>query len=292
MKQKVVTRAIIRQGDKVLLLRRKGGRPSIQGYFELPGGRVYIHQQAEDSLAYALKIHLGVRLEAIELKDVMTFVDPDDRQLQYVFIVFDGSLSPASRKIALSDEYDKYVWKKLSDIQLNELTQSTQQLLGLQVIPFTSNKLQTSFPINDAKKSSLTHVIGYCDGGSRGNPGPAASGYVLLDTTESVIAEGGAYIGNATNNIAEYKALYLTLERAVQLGVSVLDMRLDSLLVVNQMNGIYAVKNHDLLPVHRRIQALLSKFERITFTHVPREHNTLADGIVNKILDQQAVQEP
>jgi len=288
MKQKVVTRAIIKEGDKVLLLRRQGGRPSIQGLYELPGGRVHINQQPEDALAYALKIHLSVSPETIQLVDVMTFIDPDDRQLQYVFILFTASLSPVSRKIELSDEYDKYVWKKLSDIQLNELTQSTQQLLGLQPVSFAPGRTPDVIAIDDAKNATYEKLVGYSDGGSRGNPGPAASGYVLIDTTNSVIAEGGTFLGITTNNIAEYQAVYLALEKAIELGATVVDMRLDSQLIVSQMNGVYRVKSEDLLPIYGRIQDLLKRFDKVTFTHVMREYNTLADGMVNKILDTEA----
>lgn len=289
MKQKVVTRAIIKEDDKLLLLRRQGGRPSIQGLYELPGGRVHIYQQPEDALAHGLKIHLGVAVETMQLVDVMTFIDPDDRELQYVFIVFEASLSPTKRRIELSDEYDRYIWKKMSDIQQDELTQSTCQLLGMQVVPFVPGKESDVVIIDDAKNATHERLIGYSDGGSRGNPGPAASGYVLLDTSETVVAEGGTFLGIATNNIAEYQALYVALQKALELGATVVDMRLDSLLVVNQMNGIYRVKNNELLPIYNRIKALATQFEKVTFTHVMREYNTLADGMVNKILDGEVV---
>lgn len=289
MKQKVVTRAIIKEDDKLLLLRRQGGRPSIQGLYELPGGRVHIYQQPEDALAHGLKIHLGVAVETMQLVDVMTFIDPDDRELQYVFIVFEASLSPTKRRIELSDEYDRYIWKKMSDIQQDELTQSTCQLLGMQVVPFVPGKESDVIIIDDAKNATHERLIGYSDGGSRGNPGPAASGYVLLDTSETVVAEGGTFLGITTNNIAEYQALYVALQKAFELGATVVDMRLDSLLVVNQMNGIYRVKNNELLPIYNRIKALATQFEKVTFTHVMREYNTLADGMVNKILDGEVV---
>lgn len=113
MKQKVVTKAIIKQDEKILLLRRRGGRPSIAGLYELPGGRVHINQQPEDALEHAFNIHLGVSSETIQLDDVMTFIDPDDRELQYLFILFQASLKMTDRDIELSDEYDKYVWKQL-----------------------------------------------------------------------------------------------------------------------------------------------------------------------------------
>lgn len=288
MKQKVVTRAIIKEDDKLLLLRRQGGRPSIQGLYELPGGRVHINQQPEDALTHALKIHLGVTAETVQVIDVMTFIDPDDRELQYVFILFSASLSPGDRRIELSAEYDKYIWKKMSEIQLDELTQSTQQLLGLQPIPYAPGRKPDVIAIDDAKNATYEKLIGYSDGGSRGNPGPAASGYVLIDTTEVVVAEGGTFLGITTNTIAEYQALYLALEKALELGATVVDMRLDSLLVVNQMNGSYHIKHNDLLPIHSRIQELAVRFDKVTFTHVLREYNILADGMVNKILDAEA----
>lgn len=286
MKQKVVAKAIIKQDSKILLIRRSGGRPSILGLYELPGGRVHIHQQPDDALRYGLKTHLGVVTETTQLVDVMTYIDPDDRELQYVFIVFAVSLQPYDREIVLTDEYDKYIWKKMSEIQRDEITQSTQQILGMEITDSLTDEELSEGTSNDARKTTNHHMVGYSDGGSRGNPGPAASGFVLIDTTKSVIAEEGVYLGIATNNVAEYQAVYLALTKALELGARVLDMRLDSLLVVNQMNGIYKIKNADLLPIHNRIKELVGRFERVTFTHVMREYNTLADGMVNKALDQ------
>lgn len=288
MKQKVVTRALIVQDDKILLLRRQGGRPTIQGLYELPGGRIHINQQPEDALTHAFQVHLHARPETIQLKDVMTFIDPDDRELQYVFVLFETSLSPTDHTIQLSEEYDKYIWRPLSEIQLDEITQSTQQLLGLQAVPFAPGRKPDMIMIDDAKNATYERLIGYSDGGSRGNPGPSAGGYVLLTTDNAVVAEGGSFLGIGTNNVAEYQALYLAVEKALEMGATVLDMRLDSLLVVNQMNGIYSIKNAELRPIHNRIQELVRRFEKISFTHVMRDYNALADGMVNKILDQEA----
>lgn len=289
MKQKVVTRAIIKHDGKVLLLRRHGGRPSIDGLFELPGGRVHIFQQPEDALAHALSIHLGVTNSAAQLVDVMTFVDPDDREVQYVFIVFEAILNPTGTDITLSSEYNGYVWKKMSDIQHSEITQSTQQILGLQSVPYAPGSSEIEVKKTDDEKTTYLSLRGFADGGSRGNPGPAASGFVLIDTTEKVIDEGGAFLGVATNNVAEYQAVYLALERALELGAEDVAMKLDSQLVVNQMNGIYKIKHPDLIPIHNRVRELIGRFKKVTFTHVRREFNTLADGMVNKILDEHSL---
>lgn len=286
MKQKVATRSIITRDNKLLLLRRHGGRPSISGKYELPGGRVHINQQPEDALRHGLRIHLNVAPETIQLSDVMTYIDPDDRQLQYLFIVFEAALKPTDKTIKLSREYDRYVWKKRSEIQREELTQSTQQILGMQEIPFTTGREPTVFGEVDAKMTTAKEALIYSDGGSRGNPGPSAAGFVILDTSNEVLSEGGAFLGITTNNVAEYQAVYLGLERAQELGIQVVDFRMDSQLVEHQLNGLYKIKNADLIPINNRIRELAAQFDRVTFTHVRREYNQLADGVVNRILDQ------
>lgn len=288
MKQKAVVRAIIKQDSKVLLLRRKGGRPSIANLYELPGGKVTGGLQPEDSLQYALETHIGVSAATIQLDDAMTFVDPDDRELQYVFIIFQVGLKQTERTIVLSEEYDKYAWKALSDIQLHTITQSTQQLLGLAPVTFAPHEEPILASVNDVKNSTYEKLIAYSDGGSRGNPGPSASGFVLLDERSHIVYEGGSFLGHTTNNVAEYTAVLEALEMAKVFGANIVDMRMDSQLVANQMNGTYRIKNTDLVAIHNRIQDLSADFEKVTYTYVAREYNKLADGMVNKILDAQS----
>lgn len=287
MKQKIITRAIIKQEDKILLIRRRGGRPSIAGLYELPGGRIHIGQQPEDALAHALRIHLNVAPETTQLHDVMTFIDPDDRELQYLFVIYQASLKPVDRTISLSNEYDRYVWKKMTELQRNELTHSTLQNLGLQPIPFATGSEPTLYKQYDEQKTAVAHAVIYSDGGSRGNPGPSAAGFVIMEKEGEVVAEGGAYLGYTTNNVAEYQAVYLGLEKAQEMGFKTVDFRMDSQLVVNQLNGVYKIRNVELRPINNRIAELAQQFERVTFTHVHREYNQLADGVVNKILDQR-----
>lgn len=125
----------------------------------------------------------------------------------------------------------------------------------------------------------------YADGGSRGNPGPSAGGYVLVDGSENVITKNGKYLGITTNNQAEYHSLKGGLEMASQLGIKELDIYMDSLLVVNQMKGVYKIRNRDLWPIHESIKKLLPRFKAVTFNHIPRELNKLADTVVNETLD-------
>lgn len=285
MKQKVTTRAVIQQDGKVLLLRRQGGRPSIAGLYELPGGSIHIGQQPDDAIVHALHVHAGVAAETVQLRDVMSFIDPDDRALQYVFVIYDVTLKPSDKTINLSSDYDKYEWKSLQEIQLNKLTQSTQQLLGLNQLTMFPDEHKQDASLSDETNTS-PKIVAYSDGGSRGNPGPSASGYVLLQESGEVIAEGGEYLGITTNNVAEYTAVLQGLLRARELGYSEVDFRMDSQLVANQLNGIYKIKHPDLAVINQKIQQVVQEFNKVTFSHVRREYNQLADGVVNRILDE------
>jgi ribonuclease HI len=125
----------------------------------------------------------------------------------------------------------------------------------------------------------------FADGGSRGNPGPAASGAVLVSPDGHVMQEVGHFLGRATNNVAEWTALELGLQAALERGVRRLAVRMDSELVVKQISGEYRVKHPDLQPLHRRVTMLLRKFEHVDVRHVRRKENALADAVVNRVLD-------
>jgi ribonuclease HI len=126
----------------------------------------------------------------------------------------------------------------------------------------------------------------FSDGGSRGNPGPSASGFVVMDMEDTVLIERGVYLGVTTNNVAEYTALKLALEECRKMGTREVHAYLDSLLVVNQMKGIFKIKNRDLWPIHDAIKKLVTTFDKVDFSHVPRELNKLADAEVNRALDE------
>jgi ribonuclease HI len=125
----------------------------------------------------------------------------------------------------------------------------------------------------------------WTDGGARGNPGPAAFAYVLEADDGTVLDARGEAIGVATNNVAEYSALVAGLERAVEAGVGELEVRSDSELMVKQMRGEYRVKNRDLQSLFLDASRAAREIGRVTYTHVRREHNELADRLVNEALD-------
>ena len=125
----------------------------------------------------------------------------------------------------------------------------------------------------------------FTDGGSRGNPGPAAYAFVLEAADGTVLDARGEAIGVATNNVAEYAALVAGLERAADLGVDELEVVSDSELLVKQMRGEYRVKNRALQDLFLDASRLARKIQRVTYTAVRREHNELADSLVNEALD-------
>jgi ribonuclease H / adenosylcobalamin/alpha-ribazole phosphatase len=123
------------------------------------------------------------------------------------------------------------------------------------------------------------------DGGARGNPGPAAFGYVLETEDGTVLAAHGEAIGVATNNVAEYRALVAGLQKALEVGVDEVDVVSDSQLLVRQMTGEYKVKNEALRKLSIQVAALARRLRQVTYRSVPREHNELADRLVNEALD-------
>lgn len=123
------------------------------------------------------------------------------------------------------------------------------------------------------------------DGGSRGNPGPAAIGLVIRDQDGKIIEEFGKTIGNQTNNYAEYFALITALEKLKSFGATQVECILDSELVVKQLKGEYKVKELTLQQMHQQVLVLSNNFDQVVFRHVRREQNKEADKLVNRALD-------
>jgi len=125
----------------------------------------------------------------------------------------------------------------------------------------------------------------YTDGGARGNPGPAAYGYVLEAEDGTVLDARGERIGVATNNVAEYRGLVAGLARALELSVPEVEVRSDSELLVKQMTGVYRIKNEALRLLSLEASRLARQLERVEYVHVRRDKNELADRLVNEALD-------
>ena len=143
-------------------------------------------------------------------------------------------------------------------------------------------RLLYSRPVRDDASRSWTLR---CDGGARGNPGPGAAAYVLLDSGGRETEARGEFLGTVTNNVAEYRALISGLDAALRLGAESLVVYMDSELVVRQMKGEYRVKNQGLKPLHLSACDRASKFRHVRFVAVRREDNARADQLVNETLD-------
>ena len=129
-------------------------------------------------------------------------------------------------------------------------------------------------------------AILYSDGASRGNPGLAGAGAVLLDADGHVMAELTKFLGVTTNNVAEYEGFIIGLEEAQRRGIDDLDARMDSKLVVEQMRGRWKIKHPNMKPLALRAGALFATFPTRTIAHVPREENAIADALSNRAIDE------
>jgi ribonuclease HI len=166
---------------------------------------------------------------------------------------------------------------------VNKITDK-DRFMATAIDALVENKQAPEQPIGIPK---VEKVKVFADGGSRGNPGPSSSGFVILSMEDQVLIDKGTYLGVTTNNQAEYTALKLALEECIKLQVREVQVYMDSMLVVNQMNGIFKIKNRELWPIHDSIKELAGHFKHIIFQHVPREFNKLADAAVNRALDDE-----
>lgn len=217
---------------------------------------------------------------------------------------------PATWKVIGNARIESIVEKRLSAITGEELgaelyADRTDMLRAYRIYYGDQVTLETAvkvirFRLDDdrmahlPKEKSNEYVDGrdgelrlFADGGSRGNPGPSAGGYVIIGFGDDVLVKRGVYLGVTTNNQAEYIALRLGLEEAHKMGVKRLHVYMDSLLVINQMLGRFKIRNRELWPVHDAVKHLIDDFTEVTFTHIPRAMNRLADAAVNEALDSE-----
>ena len=130
-------------------------------------------------------------------------------------------------------------------------------------------------------------LIIYTDGGARGNPGPAAIGAVIYDENKNRIAEISEFIGRATNNQAEYRAVLAAIKKAKSLGADELDFYLDSELAANQLAGNFKIKSKELASLFVQVYNETLNFKKVSFNYIPREQNKEADRLVNQALDRK-----
>ncbi len=132
----------------------------------------------------------------------------------------------------------------------------------------------------------MKRAVLYADGACRGNPGPAGSGAALVNEEGHVVAEAMRHLGHGTNNVAEYTALIIGLEEARRHDVEELEVRMDSKLVVEQMNGKWRVRDAKLIPLAIRARELFAQFPKRQIRHIPRDQNAVADALANRAIDE------
>lgn len=271
MKQRIRVVGIVRKGDDILLLKKTRGRVEELPSWELPTGKIRFGEQPEEAMSRVMYEFLGVQVGSVKLKDAITFAGlVGASRLGNLYIVYDVTL--LGGRIAATDRYSAYKFVATPEISKMRLDSATISVLEME---------QMKEPTATTVREAINGATVYVDGGSRGNPGPAGIGYYIVGESGQVLKRGGEFIGFATSRVAEYYALKEGCEQAIELGLRRVRFVGDNLMMINQMNGIYKVKNKDLIPIYQDIQKLLSNFEAVAFVHVRRELNREADAEVN-----------
>ncbi len=278
MKQRIRVVGLVKNENGVLVLKRNRGRSDTPVFWELPTGKIKFGEQPEEAMARSLAEYTGLNTSSVKLKDVITFLAPEGAsQLSNLYIIYELGINSVD-KITPRDRYTAYKFVKdfaSSGIHLNEASAS--------VLEIENNEVVSGYisPRNTANGFTIN-----VDGASRGNPGPSGIGYCIYDNTGKIIERSGEFIGFATSRMAEYYAMRKGIDRAIELNYKTVRFISDSLMVVNQLNGIFHIKNRDITQIYNDIQSKLYNFDAISFMHVPRSQNTIADSEANAAIDK------
>ena len=277
MKQRIRVVGIIKNEEGVLVFKRSRGRSESSVFWELPTGKIKFGEQPEEAMARSLTEYTGLIASSVKLKDVITFLAPEgSSQLSNLYIVYELGV-PGEIKPEPKERYTAYKFVKDFSSSNVKFTETSMTVLEIEEGKITST--HTSF--RDAANSATIYV----DGASRGNPGPAGIGFCIYDSNGQIIEQGGEFIGFATSRIAEYYAIRKGIDKALELNYKSARFVSDGLMVINQLNGIFSIKNRDILPIYQDIQEKLKNFEAVAFQHIPRSQNSLADKEANAAID-------
>ena len=279
MKQRIRVAGIVRTEDGVLVLKRSRGRSEAPVFWELPTSKIKFGEQPEEAMLRFLSEYVGLTANSIKIKDAITFLALEgSSRLSNLYIVYEIGFSGSSTiKPAPRDFYTSYKYIKdfmTANVRLDEASLSVFEIIEGKVV---SNRI--------SPRDTASAVTIYVDGASRGNPGPSGIGYRVVDIDGHTLDQGGKFIGFASSRVAEYYAMKNGIEHAIARGLKSVHLISDSLMVVNQLNGIFAVKNQDILPIYREIQNKLDYFDSVSFTHVSRDQNLVADREANLAID-------
>lgn len=280
MKQRIRVVAMIQQEGETLIMKKSQGRSDSAPMWELPTGKIKFGEQPEEAIERTLEEYLGVELtKKTLLHDVVTFMSQNpgmgSSQLSNLYIVYNVWLNDGA-KIKAKERYSAYKYIKPEEVGNYRLDEASVTVLEME------GRGQTRANYKEVANSATVYV----DGCSRGNPGPSGIGYKVVGVNGEVLAQGGEFIGFATSRVAEYYAMKEGCEQAIELGLKSVRFVSDNLMLVNQLNGIYKVKNRDIAPIYDDIRELLESFEACAFVHVAREQNAEADEEANAAVDR------
>jgi len=280
MKQRIRVVGIVKRGGEVLLLKRAGGRAETVVGYELPTGKIHFGEQPEEAMTRIIYDYLGEKVELVRLLDVVTFVNlKGSSGLANLYIVYEVSFEGESVKIT-TERYGAYRWTREGEISSVSLDEASVSVL--EIVYGGQKGVAKSIGYRGGANVATIYV----DGGSRGNPGPSGVGYYIVAADGTVLRRGGEFLGFSTSRLAEYYGLKEGVEQAIELGLKSARFMSDSLMLVNQMNGVYVVKNRDLVPVYNDIWTLLNGLDSYSFEHVSRARNMEADREVNRVIDE------
>jgi len=281
----IVSAVITNNKGELLLLRRNQAVKRAPGKLELPSGKVDYGEDPLQALKRVVKEQTGLEGRASKLLGSKTVVQKKPKISILIFYnVFKVEQELLNNAKSEYEHHEELLWLGVDYLQQKDLEKN----LGTMMSKLESH-LGKSSGIDKIDENITTNgeLTIFSDGGSRGNPGPSASGFVILNEDGEVMEEGGEYLGITTNNQAEYHAVRIGLVAAKKYKPSKISYKIDSLLVVNQMNGKFKIKNKDLWPIHEEIKRLAKEIGNVSYSHVPREQNELADAKVNEVLDSR-----
>lgn len=276
MKQRVRVIGIVKAAQEVLLLKRVRARAEGLPEWELPTGKILPGEQPEEAMARVMLECVGVHVAEVRLRDaVMIMGSTGASRLSNLYIVYEVALAEGE-KPRPTERYGAY--KFVTGVEGLRVDEASRAVLGL------AGEAEEGLAEN--YREVVNGATVYVDGSSRGNPGPAGAGYYIVDAEGREVKRGGEYLGFATSRVAEYYAMKEGVEQALDLGLKSVRFVGDNLMMINQLNGTYQVKNKDLAPIYNDIKKMLSGFEAVAFVHVPRAQNQEADAEANLAVDR------
>ena len=268
----------MKNGEDVLLMKRNRGRVEGPAFWELPTGKIRFGEQPEEAITRVFDEYLGVGVEKVSLRDVVTFVALEGAsQLSNLYIVFDIFLDK-NAKISPNERYSAYKNIKFGENGGLKLNEASLAVLEIEEGRGRGEKM--------AYRGAANGATVYVDGCSRGNPGPAGVGYYIVGEDGQVLKRGGNFVGFATSRVAEYYALKEGCKQAINLGLKSVRFVSDNLMMINQLNGIFKIKNQDIGVIYQDIQEMLKNFDACAFVHVKRVQNYEADSEANLAVDR------